>query len=147
MAKDTFKEQFPDYPIIPSKRWKIVGPLVLLSSVATLLAIFAGLFWALSQFNVPTPVMAGYNRMSLETLRNQAMAQAEAGHHASALKNFSTYFQLGGDDADAMAVYALSLDAQGQDELAEKWSKKALESEPDSKAAQFVRGVLDQKKK
>lgn len=147
MAKDSFKEQFPDYPIIPSKRWKILDPLILVASLGSLLALFTGLFWALSQFNVPTPVMAGYNQMSLDTLRNQAMAQAEAGYHASAIKNFSQYFQLGGDDADAMAVYALSLDAQGQDKLAEKWSQKAIANEPESKAAQFVRGILEQKKK
>jgi tetratricopeptide (TPR) repeat protein len=145
MRKNSFKEQFPDYEIIPlqESRWK--WPLIWVLTLSALIAIPGYVFYQFTKMPMPTPNMSGFNKKSLMTLGNFAIIQSEAGQHAQAIGNFQKYFDLGGKSADAMIKYAESLDALGQTELALEWAMKATEQAPDSKAARFMRDLMEQK--
>ncbi len=145
MAKNTFKKQFPDYDLIPSKESKLKGPLTIVGALAALALIFGAVFYELSRLQVPIANIAGVNRATLTTLDNLATSQVYAGQYSEAANNFNKYFSLGGKSADAMAHYAASLHEIGKTEEALEWSRKAVEQDPSSKAARFIKDTLEKK--
>ncbi|MGZ3723420.1 MAG: hypothetical protein ACXVA9_10845 [Bdellovibrionales bacterium] len=147
MAKKSFEEQYPQYAIIPSKKSKWTGLLMLSGTVLVLGAIVYGLFKELSQLNAPVANMAGINKNTVSTLKNLAITQSNSGQYEAAAKNFKSYFELGGDEANAMAAYAISLDALGLNQEAVQWSNKAVAKDPNSRTARFVQSQLKEKSK
>lgn len=101
MAKDSFHEQFPGYDLIPEKKSRKLGWAIVFASIAALLAVCGAFVYQMSKLTAPVPAMAGMNKFSLSTYRNAAITQFESGQYAEAVKNFTTYFQMGGDDPKA----------------------------------------------
>lgn len=145
MGKKSFEKEFPGYELIASKESKLKGPMIILGAIAGLVLLFAGLFWELSRLQVPIANVAGVNKATIITLENMATSQVYAGEYQAAADNFNKYFALGGKSADAMAHYAASLNELGQTEAALEWSRKAVEQDPTSKAAIFIKDTLEKK--
>lgn len=125
MAKDSFKDQFPDYPIIPSKKSKIPGRVLSAGVYVALIGVPGVMLYQFSKMQVPTANMAGMNQFSLDTARRLAMSQTVAGDYADAAKNFKFYFSSGGTDAAAMGAYAKALEALGLKQEAQQWVEKS----------------------
>lgn len=125
MAKDKFKEQFPDYPIIPSKKSTLPGRLAGYGVYVAMLGVPGVLLYQFSKLKIPTPNMAGMNAYSLDTARRLGMSQVAAGNYADAARNFKFYFTGGGEDVAAMGAYAKALEALGLKSEAETWIEKS----------------------
>lgn len=145
--KSKFEQQFPGYKIIPEKRqtlkwiatWIGMAVLVILPTYITL--------YGLGFNSVPTPVAAGYNDLSKMTSAQKARMLSDAGRHREAAEEFRTYFQLGGNDANLMALYAFSLSQLGLKTEAVTWARKALKTAPESKAARLIHDALEPSKR
>lgn len=146
MAKNSFDQQFPGYEIIPEKKSRGKWALVWLATIVGLLGVPGILLYVLSSFQPPVPGMAGTNTFTVSTMGSAAMAQSEAGNHAEAIKNFQSYFQLGGQDVEEMALYAYSLSELGRKDEALTWSRKAVAADPKSRAARLIHDTLEVKK-
>lgn len=134
MAKDKFKEQFPDYPIIPSKKSKIPGRMLNYGIYVALIGVPGVMLYQFSKMQIPTANMAGVNQFTLDTARRLAMADVMAGDYEQAAKKFKYYFSSGGAaDSAAMGAYAKALEALGLKDEASQWMEKsrvqALEEE------------------
>lgn len=129
---DSFKKQFPDYELIPDKTPKWRGPLLAVLALALTGALIYGLMRELGRASVPVANVSGYNAQSANTLKNLALSQLERGQHAEAARNFAIYFQLGGNEPEAMAGYASTLKALGQTEEARTWESRASKFLQDS---------------
>lgn len=125
MAKDSFKDQFPDYPIIPSKKSKVPGKVAAYGVYVALIGVPGVMLYQFSKMQIPTPNMAGMNQYSLDTARRLAMSQVAAGRYTEAAKNFKFYFSSGGDDAAAMGAYAKALNELGLSADADVWIEKS----------------------
>lgn len=144
MRHDSFKAQFPGYELLPEKKTWCKWPLVWAGFAVLLVAVP----WYLATqfaYDVPLPAMVGANKFTLPTLRQQAFTFSQKGDHQAATKSFADYFALGGREADVMAMYAYSLSELGRNEEAVKWSRRALATEPKSKAAQLIHDALEKK--
>lgn len=145
--KSSFEEQFPDYQLIPAKKaarraeWAFIW----ISALAGVIVIPGLLLFLLSLKQVPTPNMAEGVRSSTAGLARVAQMQSQAGNHTEAARSFQTYFSLGGSDANMMALYAYSLSELGRRAEAVEWARKALEKEPQSKAARLINDALKTK--
>lgn len=142
---DSFQKQFPDYQIIPMKKSKLSAPVLLIGTFLIIGLVGYIVFSKLGTMQVPMSNMAGVNSMTLSTLKNLALAQANSGQYQEAAKNFADYFQLGGSEADSMATYATVLSTLGHSSEALEWSRKAVAKDPDSKAARFIKDSLERK--
>ncbi len=125
MAKDKFKEQFPDYPIIPSKKSKVPGRLLDYGIYVALIGVPGVMLYQFSKVQIPTANMAGVNQFSLDTARRLAMSDVMAGDYAQAAKKFKYYFSSGGEDSAAMGAYAKALEALGLKDEASQWVEKS----------------------
>lgn len=143
MAKNSFEEQFPGYPIVPEKKAmkRFYFALAWTAFVVFCIGLPLLMFKALS-FTVPTPNQAGVGQLTLPTLRAQGLNHSEAENHTEAVKSFERYFALGGEEADVMALYAYSLLEIGRKEEARVWSGRAIATDPKSKAAQLIEKEL-----
>ena len=141
--KNSFEEQYPDYPVVPEK--KAMKRFYFALAWAAFAVFCIGLpllmFKALS-YTVPTPNQASVGQTALLTLRAVALDQSEAENHVEAVKSFERYFALGGKEADIMALYAYSLLEIGRKDEARAWSGRAIASDPKSKAAQLIEKEL-----
>jgi hypothetical protein len=146
MTTNSFEKQFPGYDLIQEKKSKFTWPLIWLTTIIGVLGIPALLLYNLSNFRPPVPALVGFNELSLLTVGNLAVNQTEAGNHRDAVIHFKSYFDLGGNDADKMALYAFSLSKLGNKDEALLWSRKAIETNPSSKAARLIHDVLETKK-
>ena len=145
MKKPSFEEQYPGYKLTPAPRRWPSWALTWLAFGVLLIGAPGVVFYMLNQLQVPTANQSGLNRFSVATFGRLAERQSQTGNHQEAVKNFSSYFILGGQDADMMAQYAYSLSETGQREEALKWSRAALEKSPTSKAARLVHDALEKK--
>lgn len=125
MAKDSFKEQFPDYQIIPSKKSKVPGRVLNYGVYAALLGVPGVMLYEFSKMQVPTANMAGMNQFSVETARRVAMSQVMAGQYIEAARNFKFYFSAGGEDSAAMGAYGRALMELGLKDEAGQWLEKS----------------------
>jgi hypothetical protein len=125
MAKDKFKEQFPDYQIIPSKQAQWPGRLVNYGVYAAMIGVPGVMLYQFSKVQIPIPSMAGVNKFTLDTARRLAMSQVMEGRYVEAAKNFKFYFSSGGDDGAAMGAYAKALNELGLKEDADQWLEKS----------------------
>lgn len=124
MAKDSFKEQYPDYELKPIKSQRWIWALAWTGFLGAVAAVGL-LLYQFSQTQTPTPNMVGVNKFTLGTKRNLAISQFEAGRFNEAAQSFSGYFALGGDDKAAMELYAQALTQIGMDREARVWRDKA----------------------
>jgi tetratricopeptide (TPR) repeat protein len=145
MKKKSFEEQFPGYETIPAKKKPFTWFAIWAAFAVLLIAAPGVMFYKLAQLQVPHPNQAGLNKFSLPTLGSVAERQSQTGNHAEAVKNFKNYFELGGQDADLMAEYAYSLSELGLKEEALKWSRLAIKTAPNSKAARLINDTLEQR--
>ena len=146
MAKDTFKEQFPDYPLVKVKPERsYVGMILIGGTMLCGLAMVYIFISAAFKNDVPVAFEAGYNSQSAVTAKNFAMRQLLAGELGDAIQNFQVYFKLGGTDPEAMAMYASALATSGDRDLALEWSRKAVEADPQSKTVRFIHDALEKK--
>lgn len=150
MAKTpSFEEQFPNYALVPDKKkvqrrleWTILWGF----SLFLIVAIPGILLFKLSLVQVPTATRSYVVRSSILRLASVATMQSKAGNHIEAARSFKTYFDLGGQDANMMALYAFSLSELGNRAEAVDWSRKAVEASPESKAARMIHDALEPKK-
>ena len=146
MSKNSFELQYPGYKLIPEKKFRVAWALVWLATAGGLIGIPGIILYALSTFQPPTPGMAGVNSFTVSTMGSAAMSQSEAGNHLEAIKNFQSYFQLGGQDVEKMALYAYSLAELGRKDEALTWSRKAVQTDPKSRAARLIHDTLEVKR-
>lgn len=126
MAKDKFKEQFPDYQIIPSKKSQWPGRILNYGIYTALIGVPGVMLYQFSKMQVPVANMAGVNGFTLDTARRIAMSQVMEGRYGEAAKNFKFYFSSGGnEDSAAMGAYAKALNELGLHEDAERWIEKS----------------------
>ncbi len=141
MAKSSFEQEFPDYKIVPEKRpkwpWILAWTAFVVFVVGMPVLLFKGL-----TYNDTSALTSSFARPKLFSL---AMSQSEKGDHQEALRNFERYFALGGQEADAMALYAYSLLEVGRRDDAISWAKKAVDKDPLSKAAKLIHDTLESK--
>ncbi len=143
----SFEEQYPDYKLIPEKKRHWVWPLIWVATLILTVAVPISGLYLLGQVQVPTPNMAGFNDFSLGTLGNIAATQAQQGRYALAVRTFTDYFKLGGDDPEHMALFASSLNQVGRGKEALEWSRKAIQAAPESRTARFINESLEAKTK
>jgi hypothetical protein len=146
MAYNTFKEQFPGYTTIPEKKSRWAEPLTWLAAIVFGIGAPGFVLYKLAGFQVPSPAISGVNSMTVSTYGGLGMAQANRGEYSQAASNFSKYFELGGQDADMMAMYAYSLSQLGHRAEALEWSRKAIAKSPQSKAARLIHDTLEPRK-
>ncbi|HMN68876.1 MAG TPA: tetratricopeptide repeat protein [Bdellovibrionales bacterium] len=143
MAKDKFTEQFGDYPLIPEKKYKkLYWVAVWIAFLVPVIALPTMLFYALGTINNPQANMSGNNSFTAQTAGLHAEALSQAGQHAEAIANFTRYFAMGGNEADMMAQYAYSLSETGRKDEAKQWADRAIQADPQSKAAKIVHDAL-----
>lgn len=143
----TFEEQYPGYEIIPEKKRRWLWPLIWISALVLAVGVPLSGLYLLGQVPVPLPNEASLNDYSLGTLGNIAATQARNGQYALAVRTFTDYFQLGGDDGDHMAIFASSLNQVGRSKEALEWSRKAVQAAPESRTAHFINDSLEAKTK
>lgn len=123
MAQDSFTKQFPGYDVIPEKKNRWAWPLTWLAFIALIAApvvVFRNLTYA-----VPTPNVAGINKLTLPTLKQLALLQVEEQNLSSATSTLQRYFMLGGQEPEVMALYAQVLQRSGRGVEAKTWESKA----------------------
>ncbi len=125
MAKDPFKDQYPDYKIIPSKKSRLPERLMNYGIYVALIGVPGVMLYEFSKMKIPVSNMAGVNQYTLDTARRLAMSHVAAGDYLDAAKNFKYYFSSGGNDAAAMGAYAKALNELGLKEEAEQWIEKS----------------------
>ena len=129
---DSFKDQYPDYKIIPEPKSKWKWPLIWALTLGGMVGLPAYMMYVFSSSPIPISNMAGFNPMSLPTMAQRGILQSEAGQHQEAIKTFRGYFTLGGNEPEAMKAFATSLNAVGENDEAKQW---------ESKAARFMREI------
>jgi hypothetical protein len=127
MAKDSFKDLYPEYDLIPSSESRLAN--ILKTSMAYLGVVVAIGFpvyflYRLSNVQLPVPNQAGINKMSLSTARVMAISQMQSGQYSQAAIGFQNYFAWGGSDIETMRYYVETLKALGLNREAERWNQK-----------------------
>ena len=147
--KPSFEQLFPDYQIVPEKKWRraFFWIATWIAMAALVIVPTYTILNALGFNSMPPPSAAGYNDYSQMTSAQKARMLSDAGRHREAAEEFRTYFQLGGNDANLMALYAYSLSQLGLNTEAITWSRKALKTAPDSKAARLIHEALEPAKR
>ncbi|MBX3022652.1 MAG: hypothetical protein KF799_13350 [Bdellovibrionales bacterium] len=147
MANKSFEEQYPGYALIPEKKAKrrLEWAMIWITSLSLVIAIPLLMLWLLGVRSIPTPNMASSVRFNTSRLASVATMQSKAGNHDEAVRSFARYFELGGQDANIMALYAFSLSELGRRAEAIEWSRKAIATSPDSKAAKMINDALEPK--
>lgn len=147
--KPSFEEQFPGYELVPDKK-KVQRRLEWASlwafAIFVMIAVPGLLLFKLSLVQPPTANTTYAVKSSIARLANTATLQSKEGNHTEAARSFKTYFELGGHDANMMALYAFSLSEIGNRAEAVEWSRKAIKTAPDSKAARMIHDALEPKK-
>jgi hypothetical protein len=143
----SFEEQYPDYKLIPEKKRHWVWPLIWVAALTLAVGVPLTGLYLLGQVEVPTPNEAALNGYSIGTLGSIGATQARYGQYALAVRTFSDYFQLGGDDPEHMALFASSLNQVGRSAEGLEWSRKAVQAAPASKTARFINEILEAKTK
>lgn len=149
MAKNTFQEQYPDYPVVPEKKFslhKMQWPFLWIWMLAMMIGVPGLILYKLG--TVPSmnyETVQYIQRTTEQRLARTAQTHAKAGNHTEAVNTFKTYFEIGGTNADMMALYAYSLSELGHRAEALTWARKAVDKAPQSKAAKLIHDALEPK--